>query len=217
VLPSRLNEDLEHKQFTNGKDDRPAVAVLYRKGFEERFVAVEWLSYYHLSWGDAEAKAVAAVLAAGAAPKLEKLYLAGNSIGDEGARALAGALPSATALKVLNLESNSIGDEGARALVEALPSAMVLERLCLLFNKIGNERARTLAGALQNATVLKDLYLSGNLIGDGGARALAEALPSAKEVRVRLLGLENNSIGDEAKAELRRACDGRSPKIYLYL
>ena len=45
---------------------------------------------------------------------VEKLDLFSNSIGDEGAKALAAVLPSMSELKALNLEGNSIGDEGAK-------------------------------------------------------------------------------------------------------
>eukprot|EP00962_Isochrysis_galbana_P025283 scaffold7764_cov94-Isochrysis_galbana.AAC.1 len=207
VLPSALEEELEHKHFTNGKDDRPAVAELYAAGFKARFGAAEVLGYAQLGWGHDEAKAVVAVLAAGAAPKLRVLSLGENSIGDEGARALAGALPRATALKELDLYNNSIGAEGARALAGALPSATALEKLYLNSNSIGDEGARALAVALPSATALKELNLENNSIGDEGARALAVALPSATALKV--LCLKNNSIGAEAEAELRRACEGR--------
>jgi hypothetical protein len=136
----RWSEELAPKNFTNGKDDRPAVAQLYAKGFAARFGMMEKLDYIGLGWGDGEAEAVAAVLAAGAAPKLRELHLVDNSIGAEGARALAGALPGATFLKKLDFRSNSIGSDGARALAEALPGPMALEGLYLGGNSIGNRR-----------------------------------------------------------------------------
>jgi hypothetical protein len=215
VLPLALKEELAFKHFTNGKDDRPAVARLYRKGFEERFGAVESLDYSSLGWGAAEAKAVAAVLAEGAAPKLRQLDLKNNSIGDEGARALAGALPSATALEGLHLGNNSIGDEGARALAGWLPSARALLELSLKGNSIGAAGACALAGALLSAMALTQLHLGNNSIGDEGARALVAALPSSRALET--LFLTDNSIGDEHKAALRRACDGRSPKVHLWM
>jgi hypothetical protein len=187
VVPLALEEELALRHFTNGKDNRPAVAMLYAEGFAARFGAVESLEYSELGWGDGEAKAVAAVLAAGAAPKLRELYLACNSIGDEGASALAGALPSATALRDLDLHSDSNGAEGASAL----------------------------AGALPSATALKVLNLHSSSIGDEGARARAGALPSAKALEVLHVG--GKSIGAEAKAELRRACKERIPEIRLFI
>ncbi len=47
------------------------VKKIYLDGFEARFAAAETLWYPDLGWGDAEAAAVARVLASGAAPKLQ--------------------------------------------------------------------------------------------------------------------------------------------------
>jgi hypothetical protein len=149
VVPSALEKELALKHFTNGKDDRPAVAKLYAEGVAARFGTVRALNNSSLGWGDNEAKALAAVLATGATPKLRQLYLYLIEIGDEGARALARALPSATALKELYLTSNRIGAEGARALVGALPSALKLKALILEFNSIGDETKAELRRACE--------------------------------------------------------------------
>ena len=101
LLPDRFKEQLEDKSFTNGKDDKPLVAELYRKSFEACFGQATELVYSSLGWGAAQAAALATVLGAGAAPKLKKLNLGWNSIGDEGARALAQALPGVPALENL--------------------------------------------------------------------------------------------------------------------
>jgi hypothetical protein len=203
LLPSALEEELALKHFTNGKDDQPAVAELYRKSFEERFGAVNKLQYRQLNWGAAEAKAVAAVLAAGVALNLQQLDLMDNYIGDKGAFALAGALPSATALMSLDLSRNLIRQEGARALAGTLPSARALKWLNLNDNSIGHEGARALAEAMPSAMALKCLYLNSNSIGDEGARALADALPSAAALET--LFLQKNSIRAEGTHALARA------------
>jgi len=52
LLPKEFAKQLETKGFTIGSDDRPLVAGLYSKGFEERFGAVTRLSYVRLGWGD---------------------------------------------------------------------------------------------------------------------------------------------------------------------
>ena len=52
----------------------------------------------------------------GALAECTELILSSNSIGDEGAKALAAVLPSMSKLKVLNLSNNSIGNEGKAAL-----------------------------------------------------------------------------------------------------
>jgi hypothetical protein len=241
MLPSALAEELARMNFTDGKGDRPTVARLYAEGFAARFDSAENLEYGNLGWTDDETKAVAAVLAAGAAPKTLRLFLHGNSIGDEGVSALAQALPSATALEVLilsgnaigeeraralsgmlsramalqelDLSDNSIGAEGARALADALPSAMALRDLCLSGNAIGAEEAMALAGGLSGA--LEKINLENNAIGDEGARAVAEALWTAKTLQV--LRLSNNSIGDVGARALAQALPSAEALSELYL
>ena len=76
LLPDRFKEQLEDKNFTNGKDDKPLVAELYRKSFVACFEKATKLVYAGIGWGDAQAAALAAVLGAGAAPKLRTLECA---------------------------------------------------------------------------------------------------------------------------------------------
>merc|ERR1719238_1158285 len=135
LLPSAFAAELEKKSFTNGKDDKPLVKRLYEAAFEEQFGKATWLDYVKLGWGDAEAAQLAEVLASGAAPRLEELYLWNNKIGDEGCKALAAALGkegAAPRLENLALNGNKIGDEGCMALAAALkegaaPSLKYLE------------------------------------------------------------------------------------------
>ena len=58
---------------------------LYEAAFEEQFGKATELSYQDIGWGDAEAAQLVELLASGAAPRLEELYLFDNEIGDEGA------------------------------------------------------------------------------------------------------------------------------------
>merc|ERR1719238_2427139 len=135
LLPSAFAAELESKSFTNGKDDKPLVKGLYEAAFKEQFGKATELNYNDLGWGDAEAAQLAEVLASGAAPRLEKLRLYGNKIGDEGCKALAAALGkegAAPRLETLYLGVNKIGDEGCMALAAALkegaaPSLKYLE------------------------------------------------------------------------------------------
>ena len=92
LLPSAFAAELEKKSFTNGKDDKPLVKRLYEAAFKEQFGKATELDYNGLDWGDAEAAQLAEVLASGAAPRLEKLFLMHNQVGDEGCKALAAAL-----------------------------------------------------------------------------------------------------------------------------
>ena len=73
-------------------------------------------------------------------PELEQLWLNGNQIGDDGAKALAaafaeGAMPK---LEKLYLEYNQIGDDGAVALAEAVGKGALpeLKELYLERNKL---------------------------------------------------------------------------------
>ena len=59
--------------------------------------------------GDGGAKVLAAALSEGKLPRLEELHLGGTGMGDEGARALAGALGGAPALRELKVGENEIG------------------------------------------------------------------------------------------------------------
>ena len=70
---------------------------LYEAAFKEQFGKATELDYNGLDWGDAEAAQLAEVLASGAAPRLAKLELYHNNIGDEGCKALAAALKEGAA------------------------------------------------------------------------------------------------------------------------
>ena len=88
------------------------------------------------------------------ASKLAELDLQGNSIGDEGATAIAAALPQCTALKTLWLEDNSITDEGARAIAAALPQCTALTTLDLRdTGNIGEDAKQLLRAAAEGAGV----------------------------------------------------------------
>ena len=69
--------------------------------------------------GDEEAKQIAKALMDDPNTKVEILWLANNSIKDEGAAALAEALKSNTTLQQIFLANNAIGPEGATALGES--------------------------------------------------------------------------------------------------
>ncbi|KAF9308059.1 hypothetical protein BGZ91_007991 [Linnemannia elongata] len=75
-------------------------------------------------------------------------------------------------LTTLNLDENSIGDNGAQALAEALKTNSTLTTLELQNNSIGYNGVQALAEALKTNSTLTTLYLDGNSIGDNGAEAL---------------------------------------------
>ncbi|CAK0880243.1 unnamed protein product [Prorocentrum cordatum] len=104
--------------------------------------------------GRGEAQRVAAVLAAGAAPRLRELFLDGNRLGDEGAARLAealqapGALP---ALRVLSLLGNGVGDEGAARLAEALRAPGAVPQLAQFYIQRNRPLGETGRAALRAA------------------------------------------------------------------
>ncbi|KAJ4452864.1 hypothetical protein PAPYR_12848 [Paratrimastix pyriformis] len=102
---------------------------------------------------------------------MTQLRLYKNQIGDEGARALAAALPQSGSLTELDLRTNQIGDEGARAFAAALPQNSILISLYLngANPKMGAEAVRALAAALQSNRTIKDLYLPLGVLGSADA------------------------------------------------
>jgi hypothetical protein len=76
----------------------------------------------------------------------------------------------------LDLGSNSIGVEGAKAIAEALKVTAVMTTLDLRGNKIGDEGAIAIAEALKVTAVLTKLYLWNNNLGDAGKKAVRDAV-----------------------------------------
>eukprot|EP00900_Chrysochromulina_parva_P004741 jgi/Chrpa1/14268/Chrysochromulina_OHIO_Genome00023807-RA len=153
------------------------------------------------SIGDDGAKAIAEALKVNAV--MTTLSLGRNNIGDEGAIAIAEALKVTAVLTELNLELNDIRDEGAKAIAEALKVNAVLTTLHLDGNRIGAEGAKAIAEALKVNAVLTQLELGSNSISDEGAKAIAEALKV--NAVVTNLGLYNNNIGPEGAIAIAEA------------
>ncbi|CAK0853317.1 unnamed protein product [Prorocentrum cordatum] len=185
VLPASFSEELQKKWFSHAPTDRPRVEELYTKAFSERFTHNTKLDYARLSWANREARAVAAVLRAGAVPNLRELLLGMNRIGDSGTACLAEAFGSGVTprLSRLSLGINRVGDAGVASLAEA-------------FGRSGA------------TPQLAQLWLQNNQIADAGALALAEALPRIPSLTD--LGLGGNvAIKTAAKDVLRRAWGSR--------
>jgi hypothetical protein len=155
---------------------------------------VTTISLIYNTIGDEGAKAIAEALKSGVAVVTD-LYLGLNRIGDIGAKAILEALKVNAVVTTLFLSENNIGYEGAIAIAEALKVNAVLTELSLWDNNIGVDGAIAIAEALKVNAVVTDLHLDGNHIGDNGAKAIAEAL----KVNAVLtnLGLSANSIGPE--------------------
>ena len=72
--------------------------------------------------------------------RIQQLGLCGNGIGSAGVEHLAGVLPHCADLRMLDLRWNEIGDDGARALAAALPLVKRAVKLHVQFNSL-SERA----------------------------------------------------------------------------
>lgn len=145
------------------------------------------------------AEALRALLSSPLLARLTDLDLACNALGDEGARALAGALSNVLAgLRRLGLRDNAIGDAGVAAIARS-PHLAGLVELDADSNPLGDRAARAIATSphLRRLTTLKLGY--GGKIGDPGALALArsEGLGTLQH-----LGLDFNAIGDRGAAAL---------------
>ena len=131
---------------------------------------------------------------------LQTLDLSGNSIGSDGAVALAEGLKCCTNLQTLNLWSNSIGSNGTVALAEELKCCTNIQTLDLGSNSIGSDGAVALAEGLKCCTNLQTLDLSFNSISSDGAVALAEGLKCCTNLQT--LDLSYNSISSDGAVAL---------------
>jgi hypothetical protein len=109
------------------------------------------------------------------------LFLSNNSIGDEGALAVASFLNSQELpIAKLGLNSNDITDVGAEAIAYSLQNTddrtSIMEVIGLSHNLITSKGAFLIANALTNNSSLQRLFLNYNpLVGDRGGVALANA------------------------------------------
>ena len=107
---------------------------------------------------------------------LRFIKLGKNQIGDQGAKALAGALCVNKFLISINFYDNRIGKEGAKALAKALHINKSLASIDLSWNLIDDEGAKALAEALRVNKSLTLIDLAHNRITESGRKALVDAL-----------------------------------------
>ena len=101
---------------------------------------------------------------------MEEVFLGQKRIGPAGARSLAASLRSNAAVTKMYLEGNSVGDEGAAAFCKMLEgrrgetkteadatTESPLKHLYLENNNIGKELSNRLGRALRSETVIADI------------------------------------------------------------
>ena len=173
-------------------------------------------------------------IASGALPKLEKLFLDENEIGDAGLIAFAEALKSPRgalgSLVTLWLEQNRIGKKGMQAFSSAIATGALplLEKLILSGNAIGDAGLFALVDAVKPSSAnprgalprLEQLLLDSNAIGDAGLISLADAVKPTPESPMGALGslvqlkLWDNHIGDKGmKAFASAIASGALPSL----
>ncbi|MGE0041936.1 MAG: protein kinase [Vicinamibacterales bacterium] len=143
-------------------------------------------------------RGLAVVLAATPAT-LERLSAAGNGLGPDGARVVAG-VDAACRPGAVDLSRNALGPEGLDALTRAAAFAGV-RSAALASNGLGTGDGTAMAGALDRLAALDRLVLADNAITDGAAAALAVAATAG---RLAALDLSLNRIEDAGASALAR-------------
>ncbi|MFB7916458.1 gala protein [Streptomyces sp. NPDC056061] len=160
------------------------------------------------SLGDEGAHAVADALAPGG-HGLRTVYLGCNRIGADGAAALAGALADDDTVRGLWLKRNPVTDAGVRALVPMLRHNTVLRTLDLVNTGLTTDGLGALLAVLtERSTPVERLFLGGNGLGAAAAPLLAALI---RDAGVRELYLPSNHLGDAGAAVLAAAADPARP------
>ncbi|MFD7624810.1 gala protein [Streptomyces sp. NPDC059851] len=163
--------------------------------------------------GPAGAARVASV--AVRSPHARHLLLGTNSIGNEGARTLAGALGDGHGLHTLYLGCNRIGPDGVAALADALADDTSVKALWLKRNPVLADGAATLAALLRRNRTLRTLDLVNTGIGSDGVRLLLDALRTRETPLERLFLGGNGLTADDAPLLAALIRDAGVRELYL--
>ncbi|XP_043293025.1 NACHT, LRR and PYD domains-containing protein 13 [Cervus canadensis] len=146
-------------------------------------------------------------------PRLTRLCLGLNPLGDEGARLLCGPLTRPECvLQRLELWCCQLGAPSCRHLSDALLRSRSLTHLNLRRNNLGDGGAKLLCAALGHADcALQSLNLSHCSLTVAGCWALAHALK--RNGRLKILDVGNNAVQDGGVKELCGVL--RSPSCVL--
>ena len=126
--------------------------------------------------------------------KLHTLYLAGNCIGEEGAKALAQVVRCGSGLKRIHLTGNSIGPNGVKELMSAVIDYE--GRVSKSSNHVSsNEMNDSSSGSnVVSTDGVSELYLGGTNMGHAGCVAVAKMLEQSTSLKV--LSLSNCELND---------------------
>lgn len=157
------------------------------------------LNLWGVGLGNGGAVAVARLLTR--APQLFDVRLGFNSITEDGAVALAAALPRSS-LHSLRMSGNRISDRGAVAIAEALRTAWSVVEVELSNNDIGLDGAVAIATTLATSHTLRVLDLSHNRLGSkAGGAALGKSLRENRSLDVLVLSSDGRGLDTSGQNE----------------
>lgn len=120
TTPSTFREVLKKRRFTH-LADVTLVGNLFQQAFLDVMISTQVLAFNDLEWDDS--KAIQCAKAIPHCHSLQRLFLEGNRIGDEGAQALAEAIRHCSSLEHLRINNNRIASLGISTLREVWLSA----------------------------------------------------------------------------------------------
>ena len=171
----------------------------------------EVLAWAYIGLTADDAATLSMILRISGLPKLLKLNLENNNLGDAGMMVLCEGLSPGTAPSLLNLGlgNNQFGPVGAEALAAALSRGALpkLATLGLGNNPIGNQGVAALTAPLRSRPAFKQLVLNMCEIGDEGVASLVDNLGKEDFKALKHLHLDSNAITDAGCATLSRALD----------
>lgn len=148
-------------------------------------------------------------------PHLSVLDFRLNSIGNEGAKMLAGALQKNASVRQLNLSSTAIDSEGCKHLGEALKQNCGVTDLDMSFLDIADSGCISLGNMLKQNKSLKKLRLRSANISWIGCGILFEGVQQSRTLTE--LDLSRNFIGDDGMEMMCRHLNDKSNLIDLNL
>jgi hypothetical protein len=154
---------------------------------------------------------------------LTSLNLFGNSIGDDGAKAIGDALRVNSVLTECNVRGNEFDVDSAKLLAEVATIKRVMlfgikhdQKEANFFDKsLDPADAVLIASDVSVSGVLTKLLMGGNNIGDEGGKAIGEAL--RVNSALTHLDLQYTDLGDDGKRALNEANAKRATAARLEL
>ena len=126
--PEEFTKQLEHKTFTNEKDDRLLTSRLYHDMFERQMQSAGVLRYRRLGWSDIEAEQLSLLISdsRGLLRNVHTIDLSHNNISDSGVLALAAAMDEGHVpkLAVLNLNGNPASEDAIENVMRSITYGM---------------------------------------------------------------------------------------------